>query len=92
MGDVDILAVEERRVTIREAGESCPSSPAQRFRVKLLAVAEEMRATSGPVPGREPPVVREAEAALPVADDCRAVERAQLEAVEALQVPVVMRR
>src|SRR3954447_18663080 len=91
MADVDVLTVEERGIPIRVSRRR-PHLDPRRLRAVLGAVAEEMWSAAGPGARGRSPVIGQAEAALPVAYECLAVERAQLEAVETHQVPVVVWR
>ena len=90
-GDGDVLAVEERRVAIGVAGRRSHRD-VRRLRVVLPAVPEEVGMAVRPAARRGAPVVGEAEAALAIADECLAAEGAELERVEAHQVPVMVRR
>ena len=89
---VEVLAVEERRVAVGEPHRRALVDAAQ-LRPSLAAVAEEpRRARSAHARGRVPVVVGQAEPALAVALEQREVTRTtELVALERLVVPVVVR-
>ena len=91
--ELEVLAVEVRRIAVGVARRGALLD-GQRPGSALLAVAEEDgRAEVADALRRVAVVVGEAEARLAVADDEREVGRApELEALEAEQVPVVVRR
>ena len=87
--ELEVLAVEVRRVEVGEA-DQCPARRRAR-RGPGRSCRENDAGERGHAPGREPVVVGEAEAALAVADDELAVGRAQLVALEAEEMPVRVR-
>src|SRR5205814_7766849 len=88
---VELLSVEERGIPVR-VPDGRALFDKSRARVELAARAEEAR-RAVPHSGRDPVVVRDAEAALAVADDELEVTRSpELVVLEAEQMPVVVRR